>query len=948
MPIVVKSSCDQTLVEIYTCPAPAADVLYVGENLGTGAGVYESTDQEASPRVHKFKSLVEGTGISITEDATEITISGANQFAVANVGTGAEVHRDTTSDVAHLRSVVAGTGIRVEQLADEIKISATSGSLGVFDLSTIAHADLICGTTQTIYPYASLANLAVGDLMVWTMVVVPGNWVGTNACMQLPTGWLPYITPKYLANDYWEMHTAVAYRFATADDLLPGTSYTVTMLRTGGNVCGRVTAYRGANENSPLGAMTAAYRRSNDDITALPVPGETVDQPVISQYLIFDDNPQAPAFPTTSKPVGTVDTYMDFHQLLTGFATQNTRIASSTLSVKDDENWIPGENYNASLGAAGWISSGISARTRSGRFTVFSALTTNTRHYIERLVDLVAGEQYTFHFANTRSGWNSSAPNMNMGISYIDPSDVERGFKNLDTGMGAKLDPLADHGTVWEGRIYPVPSSGVPSRLGSISTIYINAQTTGTHKIRISALDTAGNWTFLGAGNEGYAVTSVGFRSKWRFPTQVYTDATSISAGSAMRMLQVPGWLGVSGVAGATEGLITKAFPVVPAGTLSAVKAFPYAQVPYNNQYLNALLKGDRVTTAWGSGLGDSPPSTFGPTMPIYPVYAGARRKYYFEFVSLAASNRWSIWTGPVGAPTTIIGYNNKPGYFWSGPDNYISNPIAADGSLAAGVSTLAINDVLGVAHDFSSGNSCVTTFYKNGLIVKSFTVTQDAATTQWHPDEPWTMWAMTGYFSGGSGTSLFRLNFGGDSTFAYKPIGYEPWDIGYIPSTPAPSQAGDLVVGTGNGTSEILAVGLDGQTLVADSEYQTGMKWVDRPPVLRGAAFVSTAGLTPAVPLVALHMAKACVIERIVVVGDTVGSAEIAIGSTTYAAYTGAMGANICGSDPPTITSSAGLDKTSFTGWDLVVSANDILTVKLNSVSGFSRLNVIIYFGDA
>jgi hypothetical protein len=78
MPVIVKKTCDQTLVEIYTCPAPdgVAGVPYVGVNLGTGAEVYESTDQEIAPREHKFRTLVGVDGTVITQTATEILIAG--------------------------------------------------------------------------------------------------------------------------------------------------------------------------------------------------------------------------------------------------------------------------------------------------------------------------------------------------------------------------------------------------------------------------------------------------------------------------------------------------------------------------------------------------------------------------------------------------------------------------------------------------------------------------------------------------------------------------------------------------------------------------------------------------------------------------------------------------------------------------------------------------------
>jgi hypothetical protein len=945
------------LFEICYCTARSGDLLTVDRaQEGTTALTFSAATSVVQMRLTKgliekhiqkrFDGTSAGKYLRVQSDGQVLPdiVSGSVPFAVENVGVGAPVHRDTVVDTAYLRSVLAGPGIKVEQLADEIKISATSGSLGVFDLSSVSSADLPCGSSQTLFPFANLANLAVGDLMVWVMHVWAGNWVGTNDCMQLPVGWMPYVTPKYQANDYYEMLTAVAYKFATEADLLPATSYTVTMTRNG-RVCGRVMAYRGANENYPLGSFVSQYSevRNDDGITAAPVPGEAVGQPIITQHAIFDQTHSQATFPVVSDAVGpTIDSSLDVAHDLVGFAYSVARISTSTATVRDDENWIPGENYLASLGGAGWVPNAITPRTRSGIWTVFSASVANTRHYIERSVDLIAGEKYTFSFLHIRGGWNSSVPNMNMGASYIDPSNNERGFKNLDTGVGAKLDPLGDHGTVWEARIFPGSPSGVPSSLASISTIFFIAQASGVHKIRISALNSAGDWTFVGSEAEGYSVMGAQFRSKWRFPTPVYTDNVGVSAGSAMRMLHAPGWLTANT---AVTGRIAKSFPVMPAGTLSAIKAFPYSQRSGATQFFSGLLKADRATVATGLVLGETPQPTYGPTLPIYPIYGGIRRKYYFELVATTAGSDYALWVGPVGAPWNSIGYAAS-GFQLQAGQELVMGPTGGT-AVPPGSSTLAVNDVLGVSIDFSTGNSVTVKIYKNGVSIFTQSIAQNAATTQWHPDEPWTMWATTRYWSGAGLTTSFRLNFGGDATFAYLPVGFEPWDIGFIPSTPTPSAKGDLIVGTGTGSSEILAVGTDGQMIVANSETATGLQWIDRPTVMRGAAFVSEDGLTPVVPHVAIHVPQACSIKRVVAVADVAGNAVVAIGKVAAASYTGAAGANICGSDPVTLTSDAYLSKTTFTGWGLSVAADEIITIGLDSVSGINRLSVSIIFGD-
>jgi len=87
MPVVIKKTCDQTIVEVYTCPAPEGGigVPYIGVNVGGGVGVYKLTDQQVAPREHHFYTLVgiNGTQVNLVGDTIEI--EGGNNIEFASL-----------------------------------------------------------------------------------------------------------------------------------------------------------------------------------------------------------------------------------------------------------------------------------------------------------------------------------------------------------------------------------------------------------------------------------------------------------------------------------------------------------------------------------------------------------------------------------------------------------------------------------------------------------------------------------------------------------------------------------------------------------------------------------------------------------------------------------------------------------------------------------------------
>jgi hypothetical protein len=93
-------------------------------NIGLGSGIFSSkvgTDLE-------FKSLIAGTNVSISSDATSITISATDTGEVntaSNVGSGEGVFAQKVSEDLEFKSLVAGTNVSISSDATTVTISAT-------------------------------------------------------------------------------------------------------------------------------------------------------------------------------------------------------------------------------------------------------------------------------------------------------------------------------------------------------------------------------------------------------------------------------------------------------------------------------------------------------------------------------------------------------------------------------------------------------------------------------------------------------------------------------------------------------------------------------------------------------------------------------------------------------------------------------------------------------
>ena len=97
-----------------------------GANLGTGKKVFKSlvgTDLS-------FRSLVAGTGVTLVENATDITLSATGTISTAgNLGAGKAIFAQIDSGNLQLRSLTVGTGLTTSNTATEINIAVDTANL---------------------------------------------------------------------------------------------------------------------------------------------------------------------------------------------------------------------------------------------------------------------------------------------------------------------------------------------------------------------------------------------------------------------------------------------------------------------------------------------------------------------------------------------------------------------------------------------------------------------------------------------------------------------------------------------------------------------------------------------------------------------------------------------------------------------------------------------------
>lgn len=89
------------------------------------------------------------------------------------------------------------------------------------------------------------------------------------------------------------------------------------------------------------------------------------------------------------------------------------------------------------------------------------------------------------------------------------------------------------------------------------------------------------------------------------------------------------------------------------------------------------------------------------------------------------------------------------------------------------------------------------------------------------------------------------------------------------------------------------------------------------------------------------LQIPFACTITGVFLFGDQTGSCVLDIWKDTYANFPPTVADTICSASKPTISSGTKYTDTSLSGWTTSIAAGDCLRFNLDSVSGFTRLEI-------
>jgi len=111
-------------------PGGGGGGITTGNNNGTGDGIY----QDVTGSIMNFKSLVAGSGITLVSNPDDITIESNGGSGITNGnnnGAGSGVFQNVAGNTMNFKSLVAGSGISLTNNTNDITITNSGGSGGI-------------------------------------------------------------------------------------------------------------------------------------------------------------------------------------------------------------------------------------------------------------------------------------------------------------------------------------------------------------------------------------------------------------------------------------------------------------------------------------------------------------------------------------------------------------------------------------------------------------------------------------------------------------------------------------------------------------------------------------------------------------------------------------------------------------------------------------------------
>jgi hypothetical protein len=151
-----------------------------------------------------------------------------------------------------------------------------------------------------------------------------------------------------------------------------------------------------------------------------------------------------------------------------------------------------------------------------------------------------------------------------------------------------------------------------------------------------------------------------------------------------------------------------------------------------------------------------------------------------------------------------------------------------------------------------------------------------------------------------------------------------------------------DIIIGGVSGAPARLAKGSDGQVLTVDPATHH-LVWASP---AGGAAGRIGAGWTAAAALTAGGIVEVTAkstgtITGWTIIGDATGSASFSVAKSAYSAYPTV--ASITAAAAPSVSAAVKAQSSTLTGWTTGVTAGDVFRFTLDTVSGFSRVLLLL-----
>ena len=156
-------------------------------NVGTGTGTFK---QKAGLNL-EFKTLIGGTGVTITTGTDDVTIVASGEANTAsNVGTGTGTFKQKSGSDLEFKTLIAGNKIAITTGTDDITISISGGGLTVSSRTIVGAGSTTNGLYGVCFTTVQVTNLG-GDVVVGYSGAMENSLIGGSS------GWVFLVDGNY-------------------------------------------------------------------------------------------------------------------------------------------------------------------------------------------------------------------------------------------------------------------------------------------------------------------------------------------------------------------------------------------------------------------------------------------------------------------------------------------------------------------------------------------------------------------------------------------------------------------------------------------------------------------------------------------------------------------------------------------------------------------------------